>query len=68
MRAFDYIRASDIDSARQAAGMPETRFLAGGSTLLDLMKCGVERPARLVDISHLQALDQITVDDRKVYI
>ncbi|WP_122872487.1 FAD binding domain-containing protein, partial [Pseudomonas viridiflava] len=68
MRAFDYIRASDIDSARQAAGMPETRFLAGGTTLLDLMKCGVERPARLVDISHLQALDQITVDDRKVYI
>ncbi|WP_206358788.1 FAD binding domain-containing protein, partial [Pseudomonas viridiflava] len=49
-------------------GMPETRFLAGGTTLLDLMKCGVERPARLVDISHLQALDQITVDDRKVYI
>lgn len=48
--------------------MPETRFLAGGTTLLDLMKCGVERPARLVDISHLQALDQITVDDRKVYI
>ncbi|MGN2407845.1 FAD binding domain-containing protein [Pseudomonas syringae] len=68
MRAFDYIRASDIDSARQAAGMPETRFLAGGTTLLDLMKCGVERPARLVNISHLQALDQITVDDRKVYI
>ena len=68
MRAFDYIRASDIDSARQAGGMPETRFLAGGTTLLDLMKCGVERPARLVDISHLQALDQITVDDRKVHI
>lgn len=68
MRAFDYIRASDVAHARQEVAMPETRFLAGGTTLLDLMKCGVERPARLVDISHLQGLNGISVGPQQINI
>ncbi|RMQ50423.1 Molybdopterin dehydrogenase FAD-binding protein [Pseudomonas cichorii] len=68
MRAFDYIRASDVANARQEVVLPETRFLAGGTTLLDLMKCGVERPARLVDISHLQGLNAISVGARDIHI
>ena len=68
MRAFDYIRASDVAHARQEVAMPETRFLAGGTTLLDLMKCGVERPARLVDISHLQGLNGISVGTQQINI
>jgi xanthine dehydrogenase YagS FAD-binding subunit len=68
MRAFDYIRASNIDGARQQVTVPETRFLAGGTTLLDLMKCGVERPVRLVDISHLQGLNDINVSAQQISI
>lgn len=68
MRAFDYIRASNIDGARQQEAVPETRFLAGGTTLLDLMKCGVERPARLVDISHLRGLNDIEVTAQQIRI
>lgn len=61
MREFIYERASDVNTATAQARQPETRFLAGGTTQLDLMKCGVERPARLVDISHLTGLDEIAV-------
>lgn len=61
MRTFDYIRADDAATAVAEASKPETRFLAGGTTLLDLMKLNVERPARLVDITRLSGLDAISV-------
>jgi xanthine dehydrogenase YagS FAD-binding subunit len=43
------------DAAHDGA---QVRFLAGGTTLLDLMKLNVERPGRVIDISRLP-LDQI---------
>ncbi|MGJ5748725.1 xanthine dehydrogenase YagS FAD-binding subunit [Streptomyces puniciscabiei] len=59
MREFDYRRASDVAGAVALLGAdPDTRFLGGGTNLVDLMKSGVERPARLVDIRELP-LDQI---------
>lgn len=61
MREFDYLRADDIAAAGIAIGQPETKFLAGGTTLLDLMKLNVERPARVVDIMRLAGLDAIAV-------
>jgi xanthine dehydrogenase YagS FAD-binding subunit len=61
MRSFDYLRAVDVTTAIAEAGQPETRFLAGGTTLLDLMKVNVERPARLVDLTRLSGLDTIEV-------
>jgi xanthine dehydrogenase YagS FAD-binding subunit len=61
MRTFDYIRVDDAATAVAEARSPETRFLAGGTTLLDLMKLNVERPARLVDITRLSGLDTIDV-------
>ena len=39
---------------------PKARFVAGGTTLLDLMKLGVETPDLLIDINHL-GLDGITL-------
>ncbi|MGQ5639940.1 MULTISPECIES: FAD binding domain-containing protein [unclassified Streptomyces] len=58
MREFDYRRASDVAGAVALLGAdPDTRFLGGGTNLVDLMKAGVERPARLVDIRELP-LDQ----------
>ena len=63
MRSFNYQRATDVSQATTLASQPEARILAGGTTQLDLMKCGVERPATLVDITHLQDLHDITLSD-----
>ncbi|CAN7493791.1 FAD binding domain-containing protein [Rhizobium sp. LjRoot254] len=61
MRTFDYLHAEDVSAAIEAAAQPETKFLAGGTTLLDLMKLNVERPAHLVDITRLPGLNTIDV-------
>ena len=59
MREFDYQRAYDVSGAVALLGAdPEARFLGGGTNLVDLMKTGVERPARLVDVRELP-LDRI---------
>jgi xanthine dehydrogenase YagS FAD-binding subunit len=58
MEMFKYERASDVSQAVQAASTPGTRFIAGGTTLLDLMKLNVERPGTLIDINRLP-LDQV---------
>jgi xanthine dehydrogenase YagS FAD-binding subunit len=51
---FEYARAADVaDAVRQIAADPAAKFIAGGTNLLDLMKYYVERPARLIDITHL---------------
>ncbi len=59
MKALAYERAADARAAQQAvASEPETMFLAGGTNLVDLMKLGVQRPDRLIDITGL-GLDAI---------
>ena len=56
MRPFEYSTATDIgDATRLAAESTRTRFIAGGTTLVDLMKLNVETPGRLVDINRLGA-------------
>jgi xanthine dehydrogenase YagS FAD-binding subunit len=58
METFTYTKATGVQQAIRAAGQSQTRFIAGGTTLLDLMKLNVERPAQLVDINRLP-LDQV---------
>ena len=53
MRPFAYERADSVEHAVALAARPETRFLAGGTNLVDLMKLGVETPELLVDITGL---------------
>jgi xanthine dehydrogenase YagS FAD-binding subunit len=60
MDTFAFIRPADAAAAVAAAAAANTaqqgadiRFVAGGTTLIDLMKLNVERPARLVDINRL---------------
>jgi xanthine dehydrogenase YagS FAD-binding subunit len=58
MRPFTYAKpatAADAVRAIAAAG-PGTRFLAGGTTLYDLMKLNVETPSGIVDINALAEL------------
>jgi xanthine dehydrogenase YagS FAD-binding subunit len=53
MELFTYTRATDAGQAVNAAAHADVRFVAGGTTLLDLMKLDVERPAQLIDINRI---------------
>ena len=53
MEPFEFIRARDSADALAKTREAPARFIAGGTALLDLMKLGVERPARLLDINAL---------------
>ena len=57
MKPFDYARATDVDGAVRSGAVPATRFVAGGTTLIDLMKLEVETPAQVVDLNPLRAGD-----------
>ena len=59
MNSFDYVRPASIAEAVAAASQPGSAYLAGGTNLLDLMKGGIARPGRLVDLNHLAGLDRI---------
>lgn len=72
MRSFSYLKADDTGSAlalhaeaREAEPFGDAAmYLAGGTTMLDLMKLGVLRPSRLVDIRGLDAeREQIRLDE-----
>jgi len=70
METFQLKRVANVEQAiglaqPAANGQPNgasTRFLAGGTTLLDLMKLDVERPTQVIDI-HRLPLDQVEKTD-----
>ena len=55
MRAFSYVKPTDERGALREAEGAEATFLAGGTTLLDLMKLDVMVPGRLVDVGALSS-------------
>src|SRR5580693_224393 len=65
MHTFEFIRPADPAGAIATAAQAKTaqqgadvRFIAGGTTLLDLMKLNVETPVQLIDINRLP-LDKV---------
>jgi xanthine dehydrogenase YagS FAD-binding subunit len=58
MQGFHYEKVHDVQNAVASGAHPHAKFVAGGTTLIDLMKLNVERPTTLVDINPL-ALDKI---------
>lgn len=65
MELFEFSRAESVEQAVKAGAQSQTaqqgahvRFVAGGTTLLDLMKLDVERPRQVVDINRLP-LDKV---------
>jgi carbon-monoxide dehydrogenase medium subunit len=55
--AFDYVRAGSLDEALELlAGGGDSKLLAGGHSLLPLMKLRLARPERLIDIARLDEL------------
>jgi xanthine dehydrogenase YagS FAD-binding subunit len=59
MNGFDFVQPRTLDEALAAGAAPGAAYLAGGTNLVDLMKAGVARPARLVHIGRLEGLDRI---------
>ncbi|MDA8284674.1 MAG: xanthine dehydrogenase family protein subunit M [Actinomycetota bacterium] len=65
---FTYERAHDVDGA---VGLlerhgPEARLIAGGHSLLPMMKLRLARPETLVDINDLHDLDYIRLDGGEI--
>ncbi|WP_448089863.1 FAD binding domain-containing protein [Pseudomonas azerbaijanoccidentalis] len=59
MRPFTYLRAkSPAEAAALAAQVSDSRFIAGGTNLLDLMKLEIETPTHLIDVNGV-GLDRI---------
>jgi xanthine dehydrogenase YagS FAD-binding subunit len=63
MNIFEYVRPGTAAEAVAAAAQPGAAYLAAGTNLVDLMKGGVVRPSRLVDINRLPGLDRIAFND-----
>jgi carbon-monoxide dehydrogenase medium subunit len=62
---FDYVAPTTIDEAiaAKAAGGEDARILAGGQSLLPMMKIRLASPAMLIDINRIGGLDRIERDD-----
>jgi aerobic carbon-monoxide dehydrogenase medium subunit len=68
--AFDYERATSVDHAislLQSLG-PEARVVAGGHSLLPMMKLRLARPEHLIDINDLSELSYIKQEGNQVLI
>lgn len=70
MHTFEFTRPTDVTSAAAAAASAKTaqqgaeiRFIAGGTTLIDLMKLNVEQPHTLIDLNRLPLSDVDTLAD-----
>ena len=64
MHNFAYVRATSVAEALQALGdvsRQQSRFLAGGTTLVDLMRLDVMHAERLVDITSIRDLQTFSI-------
>ncbi|MET3650281.1 FAD binding domain-containing protein [Phyllobacterium ifriqiyense] len=63
MRPFTLLHAENpSDAVEIVAGFENARFIAGGTTLVDLMKLGVEKPEHIININGVQGLNRIHVE------
>ncbi|MEZ5260176.1 MAG: FAD binding domain-containing protein, partial [Acidimicrobiales bacterium] len=62
--SFDYYRASSVAEAQQLlAAHPGAKLLAGGHSLLPMLKLRLAAPPALVDIGRIEALKGISAAD-----
>lgn len=53
MNSFTYARAKNADEAVTLASVAGSKYLGGGTNLVDLMRETIERPTSLVDVTNL---------------
>ncbi|NUB44980.1 xanthine dehydrogenase family protein subunit M [Fertoebacter nigrum] len=61
MQPFTYSKAATSDDVIAALTGEGVQLIAGGTTLFDLMKLGIEQPRRIVDVSGIGGLDEVTL-------
>ena len=67
--AFDYVRVESVDAAvAQYSWSGDARYLAGGQSLLAAMNFRLDTPGLLIDISRIDALRGIRLQDDAVII
>ena len=64
----EYERAASVEHALSLLGRPETRVLAGGHSLIPMMKLRLAQPELLVDINGLAELAFIALDGSQLRI
>ena len=71
--AFEYVRPSSLDEALSLVG-PDVKILAGGQSILPLLKLRLATPEKLVDIGRLSELrgvrragDQVAIGSLTTY-
>ena len=66
---FDYIRPTDLAAARDAfTAAGDARYLAGGQTLIPVMKQRLSQPAAVIDLAGVADLKGIRADGDEVTI
>jgi xanthine dehydrogenase YagS FAD-binding subunit len=55
MNSFSYARAVAVADAVRQGGEDHTKYLGGGTNLVDLMRETIERPSALVDVTNLSS-------------
>jgi len=68
MYAFEYQRPTSRDAAKGAATGADTRYLAGGQSLVQAMRLRLSQSARLVDLGGIADLKAIKADGNGVTI
>ena len=65
-----YLRAASSDEALEALSHegPDARILAGGQSLVPMLNVRLARPALLVDVMHIPALQRIEADSARIAI
>jgi aerobic carbon-monoxide dehydrogenase medium subunit len=66
--AFEYARAGSIDEAIELLGREDAKALAGGHSLIPLLRLRFARPSLLVDIGRLDDLRYVREDGDKIAI
>ena len=65
---FDYARAASVDEAIELLGRDDAKILAGGHSLLPLLKLRFARPSLLVDIGRLDDLRYVRENGDRIAI
>jgi carbon-monoxide dehydrogenase medium subunit len=68
--AFEYARASSVEEASRLLNKygEDAKLLAGGHSLIPLMRLRLAQPKALVDINGIKELDHISEDDHKLRV
>jgi carbon-monoxide dehydrogenase medium subunit len=66
---FEYVRPTTVaEAVALLSNHPDAKLLAGGHSLLPIMKLRLARPSMLIDVTHVPELRRIEVNDDSVII